>query len=135
MLAEKRRHHYQCKVHLISSYWQKFLLFSLPYTFYADLEARYLKGQPGGIAQIKKDTLLWISNQCWALNYPRPLLPNVVTAGGILTAPAKPLPQVCTNLKRDIKIGVHQPWQFTTDGMIRNYARKYCNVQNHAFLY
>ena len=48
------------------------------------------------MADLVQGSQMWMLCTDLALEFPRPTMPHVVYIGGILTQPAKPLPQVCT---------------------------------------
>lgn len=50
------------------------------------------------MSQLVQGSRLWMLCTDMALEFPRPTLPHVVYIGGILTKPAKPLPQVSTGV-------------------------------------
>lgn len=51
-------------------------------------------GRPTTLAEMMKKTEMWLIRSYWDLEFPRPVLPNVVFIGGHHCKPAKPLPKV-----------------------------------------
>ena len=49
------------------------------------------------IAGLKGQAQLWVLNQAWYFDFPRPLLPHVIMAGGLLTRPPRALSSVRSN--------------------------------------
>lgn len=67
---------------------------SMLYTPYRETQLNHgLHGED--IAKLKSDVFFWISNQGWVIDYPRPIMPNVVQAPGMLTKSPEPLDKVC----------------------------------------
>lgn len=54
---------------------------------------KHFPGQDVNLEELHRKAELWIYNTGFSLEYPRPLLPNVVFVGSYLSKPAEPLPQ------------------------------------------
>lgn len=64
------------------------------FPIYNRIIRRYKIGDGAPLEKIVKETKAWLLCTDNALEFPRPMLPNMEYIGGIITKPAKPLPQV-----------------------------------------
>lgn len=55
----------------------------------------YLGQDLPSVEELRKNVSLVFSNTHYSMNFPRPLMPDVVEIGGVHCHPAKPLPKVC----------------------------------------
>lgn len=61
------------------------------------LKRRYLGADIPPLRQLGRNVSLVLVNTHFALNRPRPLVPNVVEVGGLYMKPSRPLPSVSTS--------------------------------------
>ncbi|XP_029366789.1 UDP-glucuronosyltransferase 3A1-like [Echeneis naucrates] len=67
----------------------------LVWSEFRDVAERYLEpgSVPGGLEELHIGAELWAFNTDFSLEFPQPLMPYTVLAGGVLNEPAKPLEQ------------------------------------------
>ncbi len=64
----------------------------IPYLDDSYLQRFYGNKPPIPINQLAGKALLWFIDTDFAIDYPRPTMPNEILIGGLTTRPAKPLP-------------------------------------------
>lgn len=62
------------------------------------INEHFPEGSRPVLSHLLKKAELWFVNSDFALEFPRPLLPNTVYVGGLMARPVKPVPQVSKTL-------------------------------------
>uniref|UniRef100_A0A8C8W7T6 UDP-glucuronosyltransferase n=1 Tax=Peromyscus maniculatus bairdii TaxID=230844 RepID=A0A8C8W7T6_PERMB len=75
-------------------------------------------GRPTTLAEMMKKTEMWLIRSYWDLEFPRPVLPNVVFIGGHHCKPAKPLPKEIEDFVQSS--GEHGIVVFSLGSMVSN---------------
>ncbi|XP_059131159.1 UDP-glucuronosyltransferase 2B17-like isoform X2 [Peromyscus eremicus] len=75
-------------------------------------------GRPTTLAAMMKKTEMWLIRSYWDLEFPRPVLPNVVFIGGHHCKPAKPLPKEIEDFVQSS--GEHGIVVFSLGSMVSN---------------
>ncbi|XP_031711146.1 UDP-glucuronosyltransferase 1-1-like [Anarrhichthys ocellatus] len=68
------------------------LLCRLLYWYFDEIAYRFL-GEEVGVAEVLSDSAIWLLRMDFTLEYPRPLMPNVILVGGINCNVRNPLPE------------------------------------------